>query len=76
MRDWATDVPLAARGTPVKDMDPPVPVTFWVHVSGEGYVQLQGRATAYTSTAGHIAYTDEHGRESNVWVWASAIRRR
>lgn len=76
MRDWATDVPLAARGAPVKDLDPAVPVRFWAHVSGEGYIQMQGRATAYTPISGHVVYTDEHGREGSVWAWASAITRR
>lgn len=32
-----------------------------------------GEATAYSHRAGHVRYTDEHGRTGSVWVWAAAI---
>lgn len=75
MRDAALTLPLAAYGQPVRRLDPPVPVRVWVPRDRRGWVQLDGKANAYTALAAHVEYVDEHGRIGHVWVWAGAVAR-
>lgn len=76
MRDRPIDLPVAAIGGPVRTLAEPISVRVWVCLPREGYVQVDGRARAYSPTAGKIEFTDRHGRTGDVWVWAAAIQRR
>lgn len=76
MRDQPANLPMAAIGGPVSKFNPPVPVRAWVCLPRQGYVQLDGVATEYSPTAGHVRYIDPNGRTGMVWLWAGAITRR
>ncbi|CAM3815966.1 Transposase [Occultella aeris] len=76
MRDAPLDIPPAAIGIPIRPLDPPIPVKVWVSFPRTGFVQVDGRATAYSPRAGRVEFIDEHGRNGAVWVWATAIQRR
>ncbi|WP_156198972.1 hypothetical protein [Actinotalea caeni] len=76
LHEGALSLPPAAVGQPVRPLDPPVPVLVWVPRARFGWARLEAVATAYTPTAGHVRYRDEHGREGVAWVWAGAITRR
>lgn len=75
MRDGALTLPLVAHGLPITRLDSPIPVRVWVPRARHGWVQLDGRATAYTAVAAFVEYVDEHGRTGQVWVWAGAVTR-
>lgn len=72
----ALSLPPTALGEQPRALEPPVPVRVWVVRARHGWVQLDGVANAYTRSAGHVRYTDEHGRHGACWVWAGAISRR
>lgn len=75
LREAAITLPPLAYGQPVRKLDPPIPVRAWIPRSRHGWTQVDGRATAYTATAAHVQYLDEHGRTGYAWVWAGAVTR-
>jgi len=75
MQDTAISLPPSAVGQPIRYLDPAVRVTVWIPRARHGWVQLDGAANAWTTTAAHVEYVDEHGRTGYAWVWASAVAR-
>ncbi|MBW0254480.1 hypothetical protein [Cellulomonas sp. PS-H5] len=77
MRDMARQVPpTVIAGQRITRSPSPVPVRAWI-IDGRGRdVQVDGEAVAWTPSAVHVRYRDEHGRAGTAWVWASAVTRR
>ena len=75
LRDMARQVPTAALGGPVRTFDVPVRVRAWI-TDGRGRdLEVDGEVVAWTPRAANVHYFDSNGRESFVWVWASAVTR-
>lgn len=75
MREWLRSLPTVAIGEPVRQLEVPVGVRAWVVHPRDGWIQIEGKAVAYTAIAGRVGYTEEHGRVGSVWTWAAGIER-
>ena len=68
-------LPTAACGEPVLAARRPIPVQVWV-IDATGKDRcIHAQATAWTTRAVRVTYTDDRGRIGMIWVWASAVAR-
>jgi hypothetical protein len=65
----------AQYGEPVKIADHPVPALAWIRNRDGRHRLVDAVATAWTPRAVQVRYTDPHGSDRSVWVWANEARR-
>ena len=71
-----TDEQVRASGRRT-DSAEPVPVAAWVphQIAYTEQLLIRGQVIAWTRDAVLLRYVGSDGRESHVWVWASAVQR-
>lgn len=70
----ATSLPPEARGGPVVDVTPPLPVRAWVQTRVE-LIRVEGRALSETPDAVLVEWGFGQAA-TDAWVWRSGVRHR
>ncbi|WP_425956135.1 hypothetical protein [Xylanimonas sp. McL0601] len=77
VRDSPEEAPRRQRDSAqVTRPETPLPVRVWVTQRQTGAFEADGLAVAWTDRQVEVRYSDPHGREGFVWVWANAVTRR